>query len=610
MADVRGHITRLLLVGLTACRPSETPSAPTRPAPSAPETTSDTWITALTPADGMEYDGRAMLMQDGQYLQWQERVRLAYTNGSSKVADSFPATPFIDSAEDDEREGAWWFGTLDGQIYWAREWTGKLTRVEGVERCWWLSADGGSLYCGDTTGRVWGSASDNPLRLEHRLDDVSSFVAHDGRLLVVRFDGTLESVRDGKCEKVDTGLACVEYVSAWGSRVSVAASGQTRILQPDGSWEEDESRGPSLPTDFGPNTRAGIDAAVSGTEAFFARFPGASYPASVERARLNDTEDDGPPGRCTSESGDVGAISLCWPERSDGVPPTRLTVQVRSAKGWSAQDPPALLVSWRGDATRTSGPDVVIVGYCEEPADEPYSEGDSVPLCWFSGGERKQLELHIRDAISEGDEREARPVASPDGDDEAYRDPRSVVGVESLSGSWLLLTIDGALRLFDLRQGMTQQPPWSKVPKGRRSEGPALADGEVWAVYEHDGRRTLVHGPPTAAPRMHPLPDGAKRVARATSDRWMATGDTLGQAWSTTDGGASWTRLLVEVDGDPNAFPIRRPQCDEHHCLALPLLWVHPDHAPEYKPPTYIGPTKKLPEPPDSRDVQCDSGGG
>jgi photosystem II stability/assembly factor-like uncharacterized protein len=78
---------------------------------------------------------------------------------------------------------------------------------------------------------------------------------------------------------------------------------------------------------------------------------------------------------------------------------------------------------------------------------------------------------------------------------------------------------------------------------------------------------SLVRGAPDAP--LHPsmLPEGARRVAFADATRGMALGETLGEVWRTTDGGAHWEPVPVSerLRSEPVA-PSATVACDTGGC--------------------------------------------
>src|SRR4029077_5394479 len=74
-----------------------------------------------------------------------------------------------------------------------------------------------------------------------------------------------------------------------------------------------------------------------------------------------------------------------------------------------------------------------------------------------------------------------------------------------------------------------------------------------------DGQMAVARGELGGKLTVHALPPEAKAVAFVDAHRGIAIGKHLGQVWSTTDGAARWSRLVVPVVGDPATVPLTNP---------------------------------------------------
>ncbi len=70
------------------------------------------------------------------------------------------------------------------------------------------------------------------------------------------------------------------------------------------------------------------------------------------------------------------------------------------------------------------------------------------------------------------------------------------------------------------------------------------------------------------------LPEGTRWAGFATADRGMAAGLNAASLWTTTDGGASWEPVDVELSGKPDSLPLAPVQCTNIACGSGPVVWV------------------------------------
>jgi hypothetical protein len=90
------------------------------------------------------------------------------------------------------------------------------------------------------------------------------------------------------------------------------------------------------------------------------------------------------------------------------------------------------------------------------------------------------------------------------------------------------------------------------------------------------------------------LPAGARSVAFVDARRGMAIGRHLGQVWVTTDGGHTWSKLAVPLDGDPASVPLLRPvSCTLLACSSEDVVvWANAEALAETR---YVQPKLVLP---------------
>jgi hypothetical protein len=159
-----------------------------------------------------------------------------------------------------------------------------------------------------------------------------------------------------------------------------------------------------------------------------------------------------------------------------------------------------------------------------------------------------------------------------------------------LSGSWLLMsrTCDQkeSYEVIDLgsrdAHGKVIVTPLLKLlPESSQVLDATLsADQSTLSVVMHDaaGRMAVALGAAGGKLTVHPMPQEAKAAAFADARRGIAIGKHLGQVWTTTDGAAQWTRLVLPIEGDPAAVPITDPPtCSTLACRSgAAVVWANP----------------------------------
>jgi len=134
-----------------------------------------------------------------------------------------------------------------------------------------------------------------------------------------------------------------------------------------------------------------------------------------------------------------------------------------------------------------------------------------------------------------------------------------------------------------------------------------LRDGSLVGVgraCEAPGARcadSLLRGTPDAPLRPTPLPEGATAVAFADVSRGLARGESLGEAWRTTDGGATWDAVPVPAALRGSRFPpFARTSCDVGGCAAglrLRVAGWGPMRAAEERVVAVDGDPPEVPDP-------------
>ncbi len=574
----------VVVAGCAAPGPTPEVSAPVSAAGDGAEPATDDWRVTLL-ADDTSHSGASYYLGPGEAV-WGVfgRLRASYVDGAATVASSFPATNIGLAAQADPTavDSPWYFRTGAGQLYWAPDFTGDLSRVEGPGHCVALDASGGVAYCLAVDGRLWVSSRDEPQSMRPVVGDVADVGAVPDGVYLVRKDGRVEMIRTGGTPtKVDSQGKCATRIATVNDRVFIVVGD---------AWQERGTDGTFRPSPTPREVWATESGGYSTHDERDTAFRRDLAKAFAKRYRVSSTlrppqpKTDPLPGKnCEIYGVPEGGFTLCAddsgliPVDSGG---TR-TLFERTSEGWRARPPEVEFLGFPFESAIGDDRDLVFVGYCGVNEDVEEDTEVEIPVCWVSRTERTSWSVK-------------RP---PSGDVEldTDRDPddfehQSPLELDALDNGWLLVRLAGAVQLYDLAQGPKPQPLWSRSIPGRRVWGPVLQSGEVQAVFEHKGERSLARAKFGERATLSPLPRGATRVASANPRRWIAVGETMAEVWVSTDGGDTWRAQQPKIDGDPAQVPIAAPKCTGEQCVARPVLWASPKAVEGYVPPTWIGP--------------------
>ncbi|MEI8257093.1 MAG: hypothetical protein WCJ30_15575, partial [Deltaproteobacteria bacterium] len=540
----------LLALALASACAAAPPSRPiAQPPVYSPAERPAAWtVTVLPEVGGSPF--RASDEQDGNVDVFGGGMRLSVRGDHVEWSHDVTLHPIVGHARDGDH---WLFATADGALFRSAGFAGPLERV-GVTAAGWSQCEGtptaecsgfdssGVLAVRSTSGRLFlGTARDGlaPARppLDRALVD-TGFVDREFGVAVLA-PGVLFRTVDGGAHvaRVDLG-ADVPYV--------VYPRGESFVLA--------TTRG-LLQLD-----RTGAPTPFAGTaDAFDHQLPDDAAHAIEESLPRED-----PLLWATLLA--HGAIVLA-DERIAVLEGDTLVLRTRDGESAHADLP--------GTSCALQLYGTQVLAACE-------NDHHGMTLATFAGDRGTELRAFASTA---------RVLAAPDGgsivvltpcsEDDAH--PRDGTAVCWFNGvSWQprvlppdarLIALHGESLLFEAR------PPDDDPPRGetyRLAHASAVDDGEpvtvaggallslsfapngtLVGIAEREGQLALVHGEPGTTLGLRALPHGVLRVAFADAHRGIAVGRRLTEVYGTVDGGQTWTRPELPVDGDAASVPLR-----------------------------------------------------
>lgn len=487
----------------------------------------------------------------------------------------------------------WLFAGWDGALYRAPYFTAPLERIGSTEaqplETGFISA--GRLAVSDKQGQLWIGGNDGFRRwnapegttlLDAGFSDESFGVA-------VVSPGRLYRTTDGgaRWDLVDMGgNGAFEVLPESDSFVVRAAGGQYRVTARDapvafsgialGSdtqiTEQAQLRAAALSE--GPGARAlqltqgaivlPPDRVYYTTNSY--RPPHDRFGAHVRPAGyVQDELWVATPGQAQTRVEPPGAQCRYFPWRDKIYAVCRDLSTYRAAlfsgdglSSWTSITPPTNMNVWGQFASSADGRSLWSFNACDNSA-----HGSNLVWCRYDGGRWNNVEI----------ERRATFVASW-GEHVAYRVSQGVFEQ----------SVPGPLRVQSASAGPEQaRPPRRSDPRARLETGAFAQDGTFFARASIEDEYALAVGQIDQELAIRALPEGAKDVAMADSQRGLAVGERLDRIWSTDDGGRTWRPLALPLQGDSQGVIVPtesgegevRVRCTAFGCtVADRLVWT------------------------------------
>ncbi len=511
-----------------------------------------TWaVTVLPEIGGSPY--RAADEQDGNVDVFGGGLRLSVHGDHVEWARDVTLHPIVGHARDGDH---WLFATADGALFRSTEFAGPLERVGVTAPGWSLCTGSQTAECAgfDSTGVLAVRSASGRLFLGTGRDGLAPARAPMDRSLVdtgfvdrefgvgVFAPGVLFRTVDGGAhvERVDLGSDVPFVVYPHGDSFVLATTRGLLRLDRTGSpvpfagtpdafdhaLAEEAARAieESLPHDdplLWPTLLT--HGAILLADDRVATLEGDSM---VLRTRDGEgAHVDLPGSSCALHPFGSQVLAACESSRRSGMILEAFT-----------EDRGTELHTFADTARVLAAPDgggIVVLRACSD--DDPRPR-DGTPVCWFNGvswqphvlpSGARLVGLHGESLLYE-----SRPA-----DDDMPRGATYRVARASTTDDGEPVTVPGAT-LLSLS---------------------FAANGSLVGVAERDGHFVLAIGESGAPLGTRALPSGVTRVAFVDARRGIAVGRRLTEVHATVDGGQTWTRPELPVDGDASSVMLREP---------------------------------------------------